>query len=54
LLRQHAEPMQVVPEFTDFLVIHALIVHYFEQSIQIFALVAGNSPAYTASSFLYN
>jgi hypothetical protein len=29
----------VMPEFTDFLIIHGLIVHYFEQLIQAFALV---------------
>jgi hypothetical protein len=48
LLSQHTEPMQMVPEFVNLLVIHGLIVHYFEQSIQTFALVAGNRPAYTA------
>ena len=41
LLGQHAEPVQMGPEGVDFLVVHAFIVHYFEQSIQVYGLVAG-------------
>jgi hypothetical protein len=41
LLGQHAQPVQVRPEGTYFLFIHACIVHDFEQSIQVFDLVRG-------------
>jgi hypothetical protein len=34
-MRQHAQPVQVRPEGTDFLLFHSHIVHYFEQSIQL-------------------
>jgi len=39
LLGEHAEPVQVAPEGRDFLGIHGWIVHYFEQSIQVWRLV---------------
>jgi hypothetical protein len=46
--------MQVMPEMVNFLVFHGLIVHYFEQSIQAFALVMQASLAYTDLSFSNN
>jgi hypothetical protein len=51
LLCQHAQPVQVGPEGVDFLLFHALIVHYFEQSIQLYGLVRGCGGAYTQCSF---
>ena len=47
LLRQHAQPMQVRPKGGDFLLFHRSIVHHFEQSIQLCALVGGRGGAYT-------
>ena len=45
LLRQNREPMQAAPEFVRFILIHASIVHHFEQSVHLHALVADRCSA---------
>jgi hypothetical protein len=40
--------VKVGPEGVDFLLFHASIVHYFEQSIQFCGIAGGGGGAYTA------